>query len=326
MGRPIKSDWFGESETGQPKLSIYAKLPGMTNAAEGFIVAQKGTRKYRVNVNDTIGDVFLVNSKLADLNEGEGVIFVGEVDSDITVSKIQQYGLVAVNSTGEIQFGGQTQWVVNEETGLQPDTSSVPQPNNQTLLANASTAFKKENGTLWTGSGIPASGMLVSKNNIIELALSAHLRGSVINRKINDDGSYDISLTSSTQDWAFDYCVGIVSPAVTDITTEYDVVLTAYCNSEGKEQNPAVFTLAKEDTYVWKNTVLDGDITDSASDPDNRCVQNTLRYTFFKDNVVPPVGEEDPIVGTFIIKLEATHKTNFNTVSAKMIVRVTKDF
>jgi hypothetical protein len=72
MGRPIQKKWFGDPDSAGYQLRVTAKLPGET-VAEGFIVEQKGTRKYKVNIGGVIGDVYLINeTDGAELTDGQG--------------------------------------------------------------------------------------------------------------------------------------------------------------------------------------------------------------------------------------------------------------
>lgn len=89
--RPIKSRSFGDTALPGLQFAITAKLPGEA-AGEGYIVEQQGSRKYLVNVNGTIGPVFLVNTLTpANLNDGEAFIAVDIFGgSQVAAFKIMQ--------------------------------------------------------------------------------------------------------------------------------------------------------------------------------------------------------------------------------------------
>ena len=91
MGRPIQSSVFGDVALPGFQFVITAKIPGEA-AAEGYIVEQQGTAKYRVNVNGTEGVVFLVNTLTpANLNDGEAFVAVTPFGgSTVAASKIMQ--------------------------------------------------------------------------------------------------------------------------------------------------------------------------------------------------------------------------------------------
>jgi len=91
MGRPIQSSVFGDVALPGFQFVITAKIPGEA-AAEGYIVEQQGTSKYRVNVNGTEGVVFLVNTLTpANLNDGEAFVAVTPFGgSTVAASKIMQ--------------------------------------------------------------------------------------------------------------------------------------------------------------------------------------------------------------------------------------------
>lgn len=92
MGRPIKSKWFGDPASIGYQLKITAKLPGET-AAEGFIIEQTGTRKYKVNIGGVIGDVRLVNKSVAgNLEDGEAFMLATPFGGSAQpVYKLTQY-------------------------------------------------------------------------------------------------------------------------------------------------------------------------------------------------------------------------------------------
>lgn len=99
MGRPIQKKWFGDPASIGYQLRVTAKLPGEA-AAEGFIIEQTGTRKYKVNVNGTIGDVYLINeTNSGNLNDGEGFMTATPFNgSSQPVYKLTQYRVSVYDS------------------------------------------------------------------------------------------------------------------------------------------------------------------------------------------------------------------------------------
>jgi hypothetical protein len=98
MGRPIQSDVFGDVAAPGLQFAITAKIPGEA-VAEGYIVEQQGTAKYRVNINGTEGVVFLVNTLTpANLNDGEAFVAVTPFGgSTVAASKIMQRRVYVFN-------------------------------------------------------------------------------------------------------------------------------------------------------------------------------------------------------------------------------------
>lgn len=101
MGRPIKKSWFNDPAAPGYQLKITAKLPGQA-AAEGYILEQTGTRKYKVSIGGVTGDVFLVNKSVAgNLVDGEAFILATPFGgSALPVSKLQQYRVSVFNGDG----------------------------------------------------------------------------------------------------------------------------------------------------------------------------------------------------------------------------------
>lgn len=102
MGRPIQKKFFGDPLSVGSQLKITAKLPG-ESVAEGFITEQTGTRKYKVNIGGTIGDVFLVNKDTAgDLEDGEAFILATPFSGlPQPVYKLTQYRVSVFDSATE---------------------------------------------------------------------------------------------------------------------------------------------------------------------------------------------------------------------------------
>lgn len=101
MGRPIKKSWFGNPNNAGAQLKITAKLPGVA-VGQGYIISQRGTRKYKVNINGNIGDVFLVNKSTSGaLADGEAFILATPYGGSAEpVAKIYQHRLTTYKSDG----------------------------------------------------------------------------------------------------------------------------------------------------------------------------------------------------------------------------------
>ena len=131
MGRPIQKKWFGDPASVGYQLKVTAKLPEVA-VAEGYIVEQTGTNKYKVNINGNIGDVFLVNKSVgANLEDGEGFMLATPFDgSALPVYKLTQYRVTTFEADGS--YGNYT-WSQNAASvageadvgGLQSDTSTT---------------------------------------------------------------------------------------------------------------------------------------------------------------------------------------------------------
>jgi hypothetical protein len=141
MGRPIKSKWFGDPDSAGYQLKITAKLPGEA-VAEGFITEQTGTRKYKVNVNGTIGDVYLVDTLVGgDLVDGEGFMSATPFGgAPAPVYKLTQYRVSLHDGSGgfDTYTWSQDAAAVAGEADVLADTSvaSVTATATATLLAD----------------------------------------------------------------------------------------------------------------------------------------------------------------------------------------------
>jgi len=73
MGRPVNKKYFGQGAGNQ--IKVKAKV-GTAKVGDGFIVKQRGTRKFVVNVGGKVGVCKLVDKPVNSLGENEMVITV----------------------------------------------------------------------------------------------------------------------------------------------------------------------------------------------------------------------------------------------------------
>lgn len=98
MGRPIKKSWFGDDTSPGYQIKITGKVyeyDGITVATitDGYIVAQKGTRRYVISDGTDTGTVTLKNTLTSgSLSVGEGFISATPFGgSALAVHKLTQY-------------------------------------------------------------------------------------------------------------------------------------------------------------------------------------------------------------------------------------------
>ena len=159
MGRPIKKTWFGDPNSVGYQLKITAKLEGSA-AAEGFIVEQTGTRKYKVNIGGEIGDVFLVNKDSSgDLEDGEGFMTAETFGGDTEVIyKLTQYRVStwkADGSFGNYKWSAEAASNDGEATVV---TDDVVDPEDVKVQATATSSFAVVSGGTVTGVTVTAGG------------------------------------------------------------------------------------------------------------------------------------------------------------------------
>jgi len=110
MGRPINKRNFGALSNTTPDISIrvVAKI-GSASAADGFIVAQKGTNKFRVTVGEAVGNCRVVDKAQASLAADEMILF-GNVGSQ-TIRLAKMY-----NRTCRDFSGNRYTWTVEDDS------------------------------------------------------------------------------------------------------------------------------------------------------------------------------------------------------------------
>lgn len=328
MGRPVNKKIF-QTPTGpdQVQLKVTAKLPGIS-VDEGTVIAQKGTRKYKVVINGTIGDVFLVEKTVAnELVDGECILLVSDVDGNkFPVTKITQHKLVVntpaglltpkwaptpenPSGIGEIGDNGE---VVIDPPLYDPETTPIV-----SYRSTISEDFRKPGtSTIIAGTGIPATDFAVVRTNYIELGLTAYRRGSYAGRTITD-GNYHISLDSLSRDWNWTYSVGTWHPASNNITRMYDVTMYFHTSGDGSKDRNTALTLklywnSSLEKYFWDtdngytNPALP--IADNGMNEIKSCAQNSSRPLWFND-VLPDVAPDAiRVAGMYTIELEAISK------------------
>jgi hypothetical protein len=126
MGRPIQKDAFGDTAAPGLQFAITAKLPGEA-VGEGYIVSQTGTSKYKVNINGTIGDVFLVNTITpANLSDGEGFIAVTPFGgSTVAARKIMQKRVNVWNTPDQPIRSPSSSYVWSDDPAAQTGQADV---------------------------------------------------------------------------------------------------------------------------------------------------------------------------------------------------------
>ncbi|TPG60103.1 hypothetical protein [Ewingella americana] len=214
---------------------------------------------------------------------------------------------------------------INEEPVIDPNPeSSEPEASNVTY--NAKTSFVNGGGNLLAGSGNPAGGFALATDNVLEIGLGAR----IFNNKAlpaGDNGQYAIEL-NATDDWAIPISVGLLDTTkTTEITSEYDVLLTFFGDATGAETGTnLVLALAKTDAgYEWADEARSYVISDNAANKAGSATQNIQRYSFFPQIVTPALEEGVTIpTGTFKVKLAATHKATGKVMTTEIVATVTK--
>jgi hypothetical protein len=96
MGRPVNKRFFGVA--GSANIKVRAKI-GNNDEGEGFIVSQRGTRKFRVTVGSNTGICTLVNKSTGALGANEMIINV-TTDAGNTVQVTKLYNRLAQIEAG----------------------------------------------------------------------------------------------------------------------------------------------------------------------------------------------------------------------------------
>jgi len=140
MGRPINKRFFGTGAGNQ--IKVRAKI-GANAEGDGFIVSQRGTRRFRVTVGSNTKICTLVNKDQGSLAANEMIVNVRNDAGDLVrVTKM-------FNRTA-IVGGAKTKWNFNpsnEDNAVQVkdiDGSVITitgQPANQTVVAPAAATF-----------------------------------------------------------------------------------------------------------------------------------------------------------------------------------------
>jgi len=219
------------------------------------------------------------------------------------------------SDTGSLSFVSEAQTVLPS-----PPIPAGPSISPETLFqlvynTGISSEFLKDNGTLFVGTGITGTNRYaVSSTNYLELAMSAHRRGSWTGTTVTDS-TYDVSYTTATHDLSVSWSIGTKYPGLERITDRYDIVMYTHVSSEGiKNRETAIaWRLAWSDqvsNYVMvpynNGQELPFPVVDSKSDPEWKCVQNSFRWFWYRDAIVPAVASDVVrIAGTFVFEMEA---------------------
>lgn len=202
MGRPIKKSWFNDPAAPGYQIKITAKLPDQA-AAEGFIVEQTGTRKYKVNIGGVIGDVFLVNKSAAnDLLDGEAFILATPFGGNaLPVSKLQQYRVSVFNADGSY-----SQYFWNENAASVAGQATVI--NDSSVVAEQAVAtYTVAEGVITIdivdpGQGYTTAPTVVSAEETETASFTATVSGgfvdsiTTVDTSSLDDGTYNLVISA----------------------------------------------------------------------------------------------------------------------------------
>jgi hypothetical protein len=144
MGRPLNKRFFGSGAGDQ--IKVRAKI-GSNAEGDGFIVSQRGSKKFKVNVGGTIGDCFLVDKANGSLAANEMTITVQtDAGTAVRATKISAHRVSTAPGTsfawtfdGSISDGRVEMPEV--ETGVSPFITIGTQPSNATVTAPATGTF-----------------------------------------------------------------------------------------------------------------------------------------------------------------------------------------
>lgn len=173
MGRPLNKKYFGTGAGDD--LRIQAKV-GSNAAGAGFIVRQRGSKRFEVNVAGNVGVCALVDKEIADLAAGEMTLSARNTGGNVKrVVKIS--GKKATLSDGTVvawDFTAASAGKVEMEEEADTFSNAVvtpvitisSQPSNQTVTAPATATFSvtasvAPSGTLtyqWKKNGTNVSG------------------------------------------------------------------------------------------------------------------------------------------------------------------------
>ena len=197
-------------------------------------------------------------------------------------------------------------------------------------LGSISSQFLKNGSTLFAGTGIPGTDKYkVVSNDIIELALSAHLRSQWDNgRIIGEDGSYELTLAdlSAAARWVVSWSIGNKMPLAGSIADLYDIQLIMNSAPDGTENadTALVFNMtfdSESNNYVFDAQFSEADnISDSGYNTDMTCIQNSSSYHWYKVFMTPIVEPTSAVHGMFVVELRAVHKATGNVTSNKILV------
>ena len=111
MGRPVNKRYFGSPSTGATpgdNIRITAKLTG-ESVGDGFIVKQKGTKKFQVTVGSTTQICTVVNKAAGDLADGEMTLSGFTSSTTVRIAKLY-------NRTARDFSGNRYKWSVVDDS------------------------------------------------------------------------------------------------------------------------------------------------------------------------------------------------------------------
>lgn len=220
-----------------------------------------------------------------------------------------QLNVVQTSNAGQVYLNKDTKYEVMENNGPQPRQVFDGK-------IGAQTQFHKPNGTLWVGTGIPSTEMIVSTDGLIELALGVRYWRSTVGYQslITPVNNVYTKVLESNGDWTIPFSIGMkVDTNIGYITDFYDVDLIYYGKNDGteSEDHKLVFNLQTiNGSYHLIPSIQGiGPIVDSYIDPNKRFLQNSSRYKFYSGSFVdPPVLNGQVSLGLYKLKLVAKHK------------------
>lgn len=217
-------------------------------------------------------------------------------------------------------LGRQLSRVANAQIDAVVDT--VNAPGDEVVTFNSNTAFVKGDGTLLTGKGNPNGKLAVVSNGKIELALGARLFDN-LTLPTPTDGSYAITVATGA-DWTVVFSAGLLEGTTNNITALYDVELTMFGDSTGLETGAkAVFKLVRVgERYEWHITGFDP-VVDSATNDKKSVSQNIQRLSFYGTVVHPAIPAGSVPLGTFKVRLKATHRKTSEVLTNDITVVAT---
>ena len=128
MGRPLNKRYFGQGQTGH-EIKVTAKVPGKSVGA-GFIVRQRGTRKFLVEVGGKQAVCQLVDKAKNQLADGEMIITV-LTDGNTLVNVTKLTNRAAIVNGQKVQWNfaaSQEDAAVQVPEADEPDLEPVVPP------------------------------------------------------------------------------------------------------------------------------------------------------------------------------------------------------
>lgn len=149
MGRPLNKRYFGSGVSGH-EIKVTAKV-GDSAVGEGFIVRQRGTRKFIVNVGGEVGVCRLVDKAAGALQAGEMIINV--LTDANTVSRVTKlYNRTAIVNGVKVRWNFSSSLTdaavqvadADEPEVVQMVITMVTQPASVTVAAGEPASFTAE--------------------------------------------------------------------------------------------------------------------------------------------------------------------------------------